>query len=171
MFWRGALERVTESSELLAETLAALERRDLIRRDRVSAIEGDAQYSFKHVLIRDVAYDLLPRARRQQRHEQYALFLEESTAEVGEAGAALARHWRDAGYPSRAVDYLVAAAEQAERGWAKGLAVDLYRDALGLVPEDDKERRKTITLKLAVAHQAYFHVEDAQLLGLSGPED
>jgi class 3 adenylate cyclase len=171
VFWRGALERVSESSELLSDALIALERRDLIRRDRVSAIEGDAQYSFKHVLIRDVAYDLLPRARRQQRHEQFALFLEESTAEVGEAGAALARHWRDAGNRSRAADYLVGAAEQAERGWAKDRAIVLYREALGLLPEEDKERRTAITRKLAVAHQAHFHVQDAQLLGLSGPED
>src|SRR5204862_129624 len=89
--------------------LAALERRDLVRRERVSAIEGDEQYVFKHVLIRDVAYDLLPRARRQERHEQCARFLEEATAEIGEAGAALARHWRDAGDRVRALDYLVAA--------------------------------------------------------------
>ncbi len=170
VFWRGALERMTDDGERLSELLTALERRDLVRRERVSAIEGDHQYAFKHVLIRDVAYDLLPRARRQERHEQCARFLEEATAEVGEAGAALARHWRDAGDRSRAIDYLVAAAEQAERGWAKDRAVDLYREALGLVPEEDGERRVAIRRRLAIAHQAFFHVQDARLLGLGGQE-
>ncbi len=170
VFWQGALERMTTDGERLSELLTALERRDLVRRERVSAIEGDHQYAFKHVLIRDVAYDLLPRARRQERHEQCARFLEEATAEVGEAGAALARHWRDAGDRTRAIDYLVGAAEEAERGWAKDRAVDLYREALGLVPEDDDERRVAIRRRLAVAHQAFFHVLDARLLGLGGQE-
>ena len=60
-------------------------------------------YSFTHVLIRDVAYDLLPRAGRRERHEHFARFFEESTSGVGEAGAARARHWRDAGDHERAV--------------------------------------------------------------------
>ena len=168
VFWRGGLERMTDDGSQLSELLGALERRDLVRRERVSAIEGDEQYVFKHVLIRDVAYDLLPRARRQERHEQCARFLEEATAEIGEAGAALARHWRDAGDRVRALDYLVAAGEQAERGWAKDHAVELYREALTLVPEEDEERRVAIRRRLAVAHQATFHMLDARLLGLGG---
>jgi len=171
VFWRAALESAQEEGSSLSDALAALERRDLIRRDRISAIEGQHQYSFKHVLIRDVAYDLLPRARRQQRHEQCALFLEQATSEVGEAGAALARHWRDAGNVARAVDYLVAAGQEAERGWAKDRAVAFYREALGLVPHEDRERRSAIKRRLAVARQAFFHVPDAQLLGLGGGEE
>jgi len=118
------------------------------------------------VLIRDVAYDLLPRARRRERHEQFARFFEESTAEVGEAGAALARHWRDAGDPVRAYNYFVAAAEQAERGWAKDRAVTFYREALALAADEDSKRM--VKQRLAVAMQAWLHVDDAQRLGL-GP--
>src|SRR6185437_6885507 len=66
VFWRGALERMADDTERLSELLASLERRDLVRRERVSSIEGEHQYMFKHVLIRDVAYDLLPRGRRQE---------------------------------------------------------------------------------------------------------
>jgi len=171
VFWEGALRRMTHDGERIADLLASLERRDLIRRERVSAIEGDHQYTFKHMLIRDVAYELLPRARRRERHEQCARFLEAATAEVGEAGAALARHWRDAGRPERAVDYFVAAAEQEERGWAKDHAAELYREALGLVPEENVERRSELRRRLAVAHQAFYHVADARLLGLGGEED
>ena len=85
---------------------------------------------------------------------------------MGEAGAALARHWRDAGDEERAVRYFVAAAEQAERGWAKDRAVTFYREALALV--SDPDGRRAVQQRLAVAMQAYLHVDDAQMLGL-GP--
>src|SRR5213075_406981 len=49
-----ALERIARDPSCLAVALAGLERRDLIHRDAVSRIEGDVQWSFKHVLIRDV---------------------------------------------------------------------------------------------------------------------
>jgi class 3 adenylate cyclase len=170
VFWRGALLRMIDDHERLSELLGALERRDLIRRETVSAFEGDQQFSFTHVLIRDAAYDLLPRARRRERHAQVARFFEEASSEVGEATAALARHWRDAGEAARAIDYFVAAGEQAERGWAKEQAVALYREALELVSDEDAGRRGEIRRKLAVARQAHFHVLDARLLGL-GPEE
>ena len=137
VFWRGALERMTTETEALGAALAELERRDLVGRDTVSAFQGDQQYSFNHVLVRDVAYELLPRPRRQERHREVALFLEEASGEFGEAGAALARHWRDAGDQARAVDYFAAAAAAAESGWAKERAASLYREAYTLVPEDD----------------------------------
>ncbi len=90
-------------------------------------------------------------------------------AEIGEAGAALARHWRDAGDSQRAFEYFLSAAGEAEQGWAKEHAVTLYREALALVP-DDAERRGRVVRRLAVAEQAVYHVPDARLLGL-GRED
>jgi predicted ATPase len=166
VFWRGALERMTDEPEGLSELLGALEGRDLIRRQTVSSIEGDQQFVFKHVLIRDVAYDLLPRARRRERHAQVAEFLQEATSETGEAAAALARHWRDAGQAERAIGHLIAAAEEAERGWAKDRAVAFYREALELLPEDDAERRNAVKRRLAIAHTAAYHAVDARLLQL-----
>jgi class 3 adenylate cyclase len=163
-FWRGALEAMG-AEDGLSELLGALEQRDLIRRDTVSAFESDRQYSFTHVLIRDAAYELLPRTRRRERHAQVARFFEDVTSEIGEATAALARHWRDAGEATRAIGYFLAAGEQAERGWAKELAVALYREALELVEDGDDVRRREIRRKLAVARQAHYHVFDARLLG------
>jgi len=168
VFWRGALERMTSDTTALGAALAELERRDLVGRDTVSAFEGDQQYSFNHVLVRDVAYELLPRARRQERHREIARFLEEASGEFGEVGAALARHWRDAGDQARAVDYFAEAAAAAERGWAKQRAAELYREAYTLVPEDDA-RRTELRRRLALAEQASLHVLDARLMGLGGP--
>jgi class 3 adenylate cyclase len=168
IFWRGALERIARDPDCLAVALAALERRDLIRRDTVSRIEGDEQWSFNHVLIRDVAYDLQPRARRRDGHRHVAEFIEASTPEVGEAGAALARHWRGAGELEHAVKHFVSAAEEAERGWAKDLAVTLYKEALEMTPADDLDRIRFLRKRLAVAQMAMFHLDDVRVLGQAG---
>ena len=170
LFWRGALERIARDPDCLGAALAGLERRDLVNRDAVSRIEGDEQWSFKHVLIRDVAYDLQPRARRREGHRHIAEFIEASTPEVGEAGAALARHWRGAGELEHAVKHFVAAAEEAERGWAKQYAVTLYKEALDMTPADDLDRVRFLRRRLAVAQQTYIHMDDAHLLGLGSGE-
>ena len=128
-------------------------------------MEGQEQFTFTHLLIRDVAYDLLPRADRARRHALIAEFFENSTGVSGEASGAIARHWRDAGNDQRAVDQFVRAASQAERGWAKDHAVLLYRQALELVPTDDDERRSFIRRRLAIAAQASFHLGDVRRAG------
>jgi class 3 adenylate cyclase len=164
VFWRGALERMLGAENGLPELLGALEGRDLIRRETSSMIEGEQQFAFTHLLIRDVAYELLPRTRRQERHTRVAEFFEDATAEVGEAAAALARHWRGAGEHERAVEYLVKAAEQAERGWAKDQAALLYRDAVELVDENDADRLSVLRRRLALARVAALHIPDARQL-------
>jgi class 3 adenylate cyclase len=167
VFWRGYLERLHDAGRPLGDILGALERRDLVRRETISSIEGEQQYTFTHVLIRDVAHDLLPRPERRERHEQCALFLEATTGEVGEAGAALARHWRDAGEAGKALGYFIQAAELADQGWAKDRVVTFYREALELAEDEDQKR--LLRRRLAVAQQQYVHLEDARAaLGL-GP--
>ena len=170
IFWKGALLRIARDPDCLGDALAALERRDLIHRDTVSRIEGDVQWSFKHVLIRDVAYDLQPRARRREGHRHVAEFIEASTPEIGEAGAALARHWRGAGELEHAVKHFVAAAEEAERGWAKQYAVTLYKEALEMTPPEEFERARFLRRRLAVAQMALFHLGDVPVLGVSSEE-
>jgi predicted ATPase len=164
VFWTGALERMTPEPDTLRGALEELERRELISRQAVSAFEGQQQYAFRHVLVRDVAYELLPRAARRERHREAALFFEEAGGEFGEVAAALARHWRDAGNAPKAIEYLVTAAEGAEHGWAKERAAALYREALTLVPEADADRRRDLMLRVAVAETATYHVADARLL-------
>jgi predicted ATPase len=160
-FWEGALHAMTDSGDV-THLLEDLERRDLVRRERASIIEGHQQFAFTHVLIRDVAYALLPRADRARRHALVAEFFESSTGTSREAIGALARHWRGAGDHKRAVEQLVRAAEHAERGWAKDHAALLYREALELVAADDVEQRSVLRRRLAVAAQASFHVPDVR---------
>ena len=161
IFWDGALDALEPGRDALA-VLASLERRDLVRREAVSRLQGQHQFRFKHVLIKDIAYQRLTRAARRTRHELVARFLEESAVETA-AAEAIAAHWREAGDPERAAQYYVAAAEDAGRGWAKDHAVALYQEAMALLPDGHSERRD-IQRKLAVAVQAAFHLPDMEQL-------
>jgi class 3 adenylate cyclase len=157
VFWRGALTEMSSADDL-STVLGSLEAREFVQREAVSRIQGDQQFAFKHGLIHDVAYATLPRASRRAKHAAVARFLE-ATTDVGQSHEALGSHWRAAGENERAVEQLVAAGDQAGRGWAKQRAVRLYREALELLGADDAGRRD-ITLKLAVALQAVYHLPD-----------
>jgi class 3 adenylate cyclase/tetratricopeptide (TPR) repeat protein len=73
------------SSEALAvlggeealHALASLERKDLVRPREVSLRSG-AGYRFRHMLIRDAAYESLPKARRADLHVRLADWLAET---------------------------------------------------------------------------------------------
>lgn len=90
-----------------------------------------------------------------------AQYFEERELSGTEAVAAVARHWRDAGRPDRAVGYLVAAAEQAARGWAKDSAAVFYGEALTCLPPDDPLRRK-LQVRAAMAAAAALHIADVR---------
>jgi len=140
-FWRGILGAVARIDNI-DEALGILEARDLIRRDPASQVAGDTQFTFKHMLIREVAYATVPRASRREGHAAVARYAEEKLGDASETlSAILAYHWREAGEPERAIPYLLYAADSARRGWAKGAVVDLYSRALELA-EDDALRRR-----------------------------
>jgi tetratricopeptide (TPR) repeat protein len=152
VFWRGALARLSARPERLPAVLDSLEGRDLVRREGASRIQGDEEFVFKHMLIREVAYATLPKAIRPERHAAVARFIEESAGDrIGESAAVLAYHWEQAGERPKAIAYTVAAAEQAGRAWAKGEAVSLYERALELMPEDAREERVRVGLARARA--------------------
>jgi class 3 adenylate cyclase len=157
VFWRGPVERVTGDAGSLGDTLAALERRDLIKREAVSAIAGEQQYTFRHMLIRDAAYEMLPRARRQGLHAELARYLEQEAPATGEAVAQMARHWREAGEGDRAVRYFIEAAEEAERGWAMEHAERLYKEAFDLIPDENAAVRRDLRRRLALVWWRSFH--------------
>jgi hypothetical protein len=162
VFWPDALLAINSENGDLLHLLGELERRDLIRRENTSIIEGQRQFAFTHVLIRDVAYDLLPRTDRSRRHALVAEFFGNTTGVSGDAIGAMALHWRGAGDYERAVEQLVRAGELAERGWAKNHAALLYREALELVPESDTEQRSALRRRVALASSASYHLPDVR---------
>jgi tetratricopeptide (TPR) repeat protein len=68
VFWASAVAHLDGSSDRLAGSLATLERRDFVQANEQSSIAGDLEYAFKHILIRDVAYERLPKGRRAELH-------------------------------------------------------------------------------------------------------
>ncbi len=148
-FWRGAVAAL-EDTENLDQVLAMLEARDFIRHDPSSQLADDVQFTFKHMLIREVAYATVPRAVRRRRHAAVAAYVEETFAGAAETlPAILAHHWREAGEPRRAIPYLLAAADAARRSWAQDTVVDLYSSAIELAETDDE--RRSLRLQRAIA--------------------
>ena len=147
-FWRGVLVALGGHREL-DEALAALEVRDFIRRVPSSRVRGDVEYVFKHILIREVAYATLPRSLRRERHAAVARYIESAAGQAKDLAAFLAHHWREAGEPNKAIDYLMLAAEQAVDGWALEEAVSHYNAALELAPDDATRRRIRLARGLA----------------------
>ena len=69
VFWLGALG---DERQPLEHTLHALTRKEFVRRQRQGSMAGEAEYAFSHALVRDVAYEQIPRSRRSERHEAVA---------------------------------------------------------------------------------------------------
>jgi DNA-binding SARP family transcriptional activator/tetratricopeptide (TPR) repeat protein len=68
-----------ELRPVVQSALAALLRKDLIRPDRPSF--GGRTYRFRHLLIRDAAYEAIPKERRVELHECFARWLERAAGE------------------------------------------------------------------------------------------
>lgn len=148
-FWRGVLSAVVGAADV-DEPLSILEARDLVHREATSQLAGDVEFTFKHMLIHDVAYSTVPRATRRERHAAAARYVEDKIEGSSDTLAwVLAYHWREAGDNSRAVPYLLAAAEAAFRGWAQDAVADLYSTALELA--DDEALRRLIRLRRGLA--------------------
>ena len=76
IFHRGAVQALAPEETQVTTRLAGLVRRELIRPDRAQ-LAGDDGYRFRHLLIRDAAYDALPKAVRADLHARFADWLDE----------------------------------------------------------------------------------------------
>jgi tetratricopeptide (TPR) repeat protein len=128
-FHRGAVAALAEGDGSVDQRLIALVRKELVRPDRAQ-LRGDDAYRFRHLLIRDAAYDALPKATRADLHERFARWIEEHGGELVELDEIVGYHL-----------------EQAVR----------YRRELGLNADemlrDDARRRLTDAGRRAMARQ------------------
>ena len=75
---------------------------------------GDVEYTFKHALTQEVAYNSVLSERRKPIHERIANAIERTCAEqLDDHLAELAHHYRRSGNAAKAIDYLVLGAQQA----------------------------------------------------------
>ena len=124
-FWPGAVARLA-AVEQLEEILRTLRRRELVVERLSSSLAGEPEYAFKHILIRDVAYESLPRRERAPAHAEFAAWIEERSGErAGELAELLAHHYeqaysfvREEAFRERARAYCLTAARNALRRFA-----------------------------------------------------
>jgi class 3 adenylate cyclase/tetratricopeptide (TPR) repeat protein len=140
-FHRGAVAALADGDGEVEQRLVALVRKELVRPDRPQ-LPGDDAYRFRHLLIRDAAYDALPKAIRAELHARFADWL-------NECGRDLVEHDEIVGYHL----------EQAYR----------YRTELGLIDEPAATLARRAAERLAAGGRAAFGRHDtgaaASLLG------
>ena len=95
IFHRGAVQALAPDETQVTPRLAALVRKELIRPDRPQ-LAGEDGFRFRHLLIRDAAYDALPKAVRAELHQRFAAWLEEHGAELVELDEILGYHLEQA---------------------------------------------------------------------------
>src|SRR5262249_61059997 len=84
----------SESSQETAP-VTSLARKPLIRPDRPLLAEEDG-FRFRHLLIRDAAYEAVPKATRAELHERFAAWLERSGGALVELDEILGYHLEQA---------------------------------------------------------------------------
>jgi class 3 adenylate cyclase/tetratricopeptide (TPR) repeat protein len=152
VFWLGALAAMEDASRVeLEQGLHALERKEFIRRERDSTIEGDIAHAFLHVLVRDVAYGQIPRKERVELHRRAAAWLA-SLGRPEDHAEMLAHHYLQALELAQAAGLdttdlveparraLANAGDRAASLYAVQAAERYYVAALRLTPEGDPEQ-------------------------------
>jgi class 3 adenylate cyclase/tetratricopeptide (TPR) repeat protein len=95
IFHRGAVQALAPEETQVTARLAALVRRQLVRPDRAQLV-GDDGYRFRHLLIRDAAYDALPKSVRADLHARFAYWLDEFGRELVEREEIVGYHLEQA---------------------------------------------------------------------------
>ncbi|HJP65374.1 MAG TPA: AAA family ATPase, partial [Actinomycetota bacterium] len=177
VFWWGAVAELSGRAESAAvgRSLQALVRRELIRPDP-STFAGEDSFRFGHLLIRDVAYESLPKKVRAELHARFASWLE------ARAGDRAAEYEEIVGYHAeRAYRYLAELGPVDERGaalaelaaarlrsaglraFARGdnpSAANLLSRSIDLLPMNDR-RALDVLLPLGVALSDLGRFEEA----------
>jgi class 3 adenylate cyclase/tetratricopeptide (TPR) repeat protein len=144
VFWLGALGATEQQ-------LHALQQKEFVQRARRSSVEGETEFAFKHLLVRDVAYGQIPRAERAEKHVRTAEWIE-SLGRPEDHAEMVAHHYSSALELARAAGLDVeelgrrtraALREAGDRAMslnAHAQAKHYFSQALDLGPQDDAER-------------------------------
>jgi class 3 adenylate cyclase len=158
VFWTGAVAAIGDVDErTVKDGMRELVRKELVRPARVSSVEGQEELAFWHVLVRDVAYQQIPRAARAQKHRGAAEWIERLAGErAGDHAEILVHHSQQAldlarasGSPDlepledRLRRFLLLAGERAARLDAQQ-AHDYYARAVALTSPEHPERAEVL---------------------------
>jgi tetratricopeptide (TPR) repeat protein len=95
VFHRGAVLALGPEELQVSSRLMTLVRKDLVRPEQAT-MPGDEAFRFRHLLIRDAAYEALPKATRAELHERFAEWLEEHGVALVEFDEILGYHLEQA---------------------------------------------------------------------------
>ena len=152
VFWLGALGRERWTIE---GRLHSLERKEFVRRELRSSVAGEDEYVFRHALVRDVAYEQIPRSERAEMHRGAAEWIE-SLGRPDDHAETLAHHYAAAldfarvsgqevgDLPDRVQSTAREAGDRAFTLNAFARAARFYERALGLVSVDDPRRGRLL---------------------------
>ncbi len=158
-FWVGALAFMSGLDERAVEQgLRTVAKKELLRPVRNSSVKGQAEYSFGHLLIRDVAYQQIPRAARVRKHRAAAAWIERLAGDrVTDHAEILAHHYGQALQLAKAAGldddtheleaqarrFLIMAGDRALQFDARK-AEAFYRQALTLCPPRHPDRARLL---------------------------
>jgi tetratricopeptide (TPR) repeat protein len=143
IFHRGAVQALAPEEAHVETRLNGLVRKELVRPDTPQLVGEDA-YRFRHLLIRDTAYEALPKATRAELHERFADWLETHAGELVELDEVVGYHLEqacryraelgtdDPELGARASERLAAAGRRALRIRDAAAAVSLLGRAVAL---------------------------------------
>ena len=128
----------------------------------------DAQYTFKHALIQDTAYQSLLKSVRQHYHRQLAVVLAEQFAErVSTQPELLAHHYTEAHLIEQALPYWLQAGQQATQRFANTEAIQHLNQGLALLqtlPDSSERAHHELSFHLALSVPLFATI------GFSSPE-
>ena len=94
-FHRGAVAALGADDAGLPQRLLGLVRKDLLRPDHPT-VERDEAFRFRHLLMRDAAYERLPKSTRAELHERFARWLDDRASELAERDHLVGYHLEQA---------------------------------------------------------------------------
>lgn len=154
VFWDHALAAIDAQAP---SAVPSLRERALIHRRERSAFEGTEEESFHHHLLQQVTYDTVLKPARRAGHAAAARWLAERLGDrPAEYLAITGDHYEKAGDSTRALEYFVRAAEDAQNRFANQAALEYTERALRNPTATDLRQRE-----LLYRHQQYV----ADLLG------
>ena len=157
-FAYSLLQEVAELDDVrLGSALRSLVDAELLYQ---RGIPPEANYTFKHALIQEAAYQSLLKSARQQIHKRVVQTLQGQFPEITEGRPELlAHHCSEAGMNQEAVGYLQRAGQHAIGRSASREAMTHFSRALEIlasVPENAERSRQEVDLLLALG-TASFH--------------
>jgi class 3 adenylate cyclase/tetratricopeptide (TPR) repeat protein len=94
-FHRGTVQVMAAEETDVPGQLITLVRKDLVRPDR-AVLHGEDAFRFRHLLIRDAAYEALAKADRAELHQCFARWLEDRGADLVELHEIVGYHLEQA---------------------------------------------------------------------------